>query len=89
MGKNIYPHRLFSGFSSNNTLVVRLNNTISMLDVKTGKTIGTEVFFKDNFAIAAADGRYKTADEGSGYLHWISGLEVIPLDRLDKSFQRK
>jgi hypothetical protein len=60
-----------------------------MLDVKTGKTIGSAVFFKDNFAVAAEDGRYEAAGEGSGYLHWVSGLEVIPLDRLDKSFQRK
>lgn len=76
-------------FTSNNTLVIRLNNTISMLDMKTGKTIGNAVFFKDNFVIAAADGRYEAAGEGSGYLHWVSGLEVIPLDRLDKSYQRK
>ena len=76
-------------YVSDNVILARKGNTFSFINASDGRILGAAGILADGYVVAASDGRYESGRDGLQYMHWVSGTDVVPLDTLDRTFQRK
>lgn len=87
--KEVYSYEGYFPAVNGAVALSKSNNSVIFTDIPTGAQTGLAGILPDSFVIAAADGRYEASADALGFLHWVSGREIVPLNELDKSFQRK